>query len=187
MINRLPHPNCTRYHHMSSRDVRIVCLRLEEGVLSPLDCPDQTLQSSCSRNTNITVPNYLPSTIHKNSDRTSQQTVCVTISKKRRLECFRAIFAVCCESLAVLTNVKRLSLSAPWWHIGRVEVWLHLFTASARDRGKWSTTRPSRFAAGKEARYQLNMRLGGPQRRSRHFGDKKTLSPLPEFEPRHVQ
>jgi hypothetical protein len=37
---------------------------------------------------------------------------------------------------------------------------------SAQDRGKCSTSRPGLFTHGKEARYPLTTKLGGPQGRS---------------------
>jgi hypothetical protein len=49
------------------------------------------------------------------------------------------------------------------------------------DGGGWSTSRPGRFTPGKETRYSLYRRLGGPQRRVRN------ISPLPGFNPRTVQ
>jgi hypothetical protein len=41
-----------------------------------------------------------------------------------------------------------------------------LSLTSAVDEGGWSTPRPGRFIPGKEARYPLYRRLGGPQGRS---------------------
>jgi hypothetical protein len=47
-----------------------------------------------------------------------------------------------------------------------VEVWLHAFSTSALDAGKWSASRPVRFTARRSPQYPLDRRLGGPQRRS---------------------
>jgi hypothetical protein len=55
-----------------------------------------------------------------------------------------------------------------------------LFNLGARWGG-WSTPRPGRFTAGKELRYPLYRRLGGPQDRS---GRVWKISPPPGFEPR---
>ena len=40
-------------------------------------------------------------------------------------------------------------------------------------RGEWLTSRPGRFTAAKVPRYSLNRRSGGPQSRSRPFGEEK--------------
>jgi hypothetical protein len=52
------------------------------------------------------------------------------------------------------------------------------------DRDGWLTPRPGRFNPGKETRYPLYRRLGGPQSRSGRV--RKTLPP-PVFDPRTVQ
>ena len=49
---------------------------------------------------------------------------------------------------------------------------------------RWSTPRPGRFAPGKETRYPLCRRLGGPQGRS---GRLQKISPQPGFDSRTVQ
>ena len=54
----------------------------------------------------------------------------------------------------------------------------------ALDEGGWSTPRPDRFTPGKETRYPLYRRLGGPQGRS---GQVRKISPQPGFDPRTVQ
>jgi hypothetical protein len=41
-----------------------------------------------------------------------------------------------------------------------------LSLTTALDGGGWSTPRPGRFTSGKETRYPLHRRLGGPQDRS---------------------
>ena len=43
---------------------------------------------------------------------------------------------------------------------------------------------PASLPPGKELPYLFNSRLGGPQRLSGRFGEKKNLLPLPGFEPR---
>jgi hypothetical protein len=43
---------------------------------------------------------------------------------------------------------------------------------SALDGGEWSASRPDR---GKNLRYPLDRRLGGPQSRSRHCGEDTNL------------
>jgi hypothetical protein len=48
----------------------------------------------------------------------------------------------------------------------------------------WSTPRPGRFTPGKETRYPLCRRLGGPQDRS---GLQRKISPPQGFYPRTVQ
>ena len=54
----------------------------------------------------------------------------------------------------------------------------------ALDEGGWSTPRPGRFTPGKETRYPLYRRLGGPQGRS---GWLRKISSPPGFDPRTVQ
>jgi hypothetical protein len=54
----------------------------------------------------------------------------------------------------------------------------------ALDGGGRSTPRPGRLTPGKETRYPLYRRLGGPQGRS---GRVWKISPTPEFDPRIVQ
>jgi hypothetical protein len=48
----------------------------------------------------------------------------------------------------------------------------------------WLAPRPGRFTAGKETRYPLYSRLGGPQGRS---GRLRKISPSPGFGPRTAQ
>jgi hypothetical protein len=48
----------------------------------------------------------------------------------------------------------------------------------------WLAPRPGRFTPGKETRYPLYRRLGGPQGRS---GRMRKISPPPGFDPRTVQ
>jgi hypothetical protein len=55
---------------------------------------------------------------------------------------------------------------------------------SALDGGGWSTSRPGRFTPGKESRYPLYRRLGGPQGRS---GRVRKISPPLGLDPRTVQ
>jgi hypothetical protein len=55
---------------------------------------------------------------------------------------------------------------------------------SALDGGGWSTLRPGRFTPGKETRYPLYRRLGGPQGRS---GRVRKVSPPPGFDPQTLQ
>ena len=57
---------------------------------------------------------------------------------------------------------------------------MHLSLTSALDGGGWSTPRNGRFNPGKETRYPLHRRLGGPQGR---FGRVRKM----EFDPRTVQ
>jgi hypothetical protein len=48
----------------------------------------------------------------------------------------------------------------------------------------WWTVRAGRFTPGKETRYPLYRRLGGPQGRT---GRVRKISPRPGFDPRTVQ
>jgi hypothetical protein len=59
-----------------------------------------------------------------------------------------------------------------------------LSLTSVLDEGGWSTPRPGRFTPGKETRYTLYRRLGGPHGRS---GRLRKIPPPPGFDPRTVQ
>jgi hypothetical protein len=61
------------------------------------------------------------------------------------------------------------SLSALWRRIGEAEVCLHSLWTLALVGGGWSTLQPGRSTPGKELRYPLNKRLGGPQIQSGPF------------------
>jgi hypothetical protein len=65
-----------------------------------------------------------------------------------------------------------------------VEVELYSFFNLGARWGGWSTPRPGRFTLGKEVRYPLYRRLGGPQGRS---GRVRKISPPPGFDPQTVQ
>ena len=70
-------------------------------------------------------------------------------------------------------NKVKFLLSTPRRHIRGVEVWLHSIVTSAVDGGEWFTSRFVRFTPGKEPRYSLNRRLGGPKSRSGRFEEGK--------------
>jgi hypothetical protein len=54
----------------------------------------------------------------------------------------------------------------------------------ALDGGEWSASRPGHFTpGGKNPRYPLDRRLGGPQNRSRRGGVERDLSPCRESNP----
>jgi hypothetical protein len=58
------------------------------------------------------------------------------------------------------------------------------FLASSLDGCGWSASRLGRFILqGKNPRYPLDRRLGGPQSRSGRCGLEKNLLPLPGIEP----
>ena len=59
-----------------------------------------------------------------------------------------------------------------------------LSLTSGIDRGGWTTPHPGRVTPGKETRYPLYRRLGGPQGRS---GQVRKISPQPGFDPRTLQ
>jgi hypothetical protein len=53
----------------------------------------------------------------------------------------------------------------------------HSFTTSALDVGEWSASRPGRaLPPGKDPRYPLARRLGGPQSRSGHMLEEKSFA-----------
>ena len=56
-----------------------------------------------------------------------------------------------------------------------------LSLASALDGGEWSTLRPGRFDPGKETRYPLYRKVGGPQGRSELA---QNISETPGYDPR---
>jgi hypothetical protein len=59
------------------------------------------------------------------------------------------------------------------------------FLTSALDGGEWATSRLGRaLSRGKDPRYPLYRRLGGPQSRSGHRGYRKNPLLLPGIEPR---
>jgi hypothetical protein len=59
-----------------------------------------------------------------------------------------------------------------------------LSLTSALNEGGWSTPRAGRFTPGKETRYPLYRRLGGPQGRS---GRVRKISPPPGLDPQTAQ
>jgi hypothetical protein len=81
------------------------------------------------------------------------------------------------ETLTVFKEITRMvkKQSSPsarhggaW---GGEEVQLYSFLTSALDGGEWSASRPCRALPwGKDPRYPLNRRLGGPQSRSGRRG-----------------
>jgi hypothetical protein len=57
-----------------------------------------------------------------------------------------------------------------------VEIKLFVVCTSTPVGSEWLASRPCRFTSGgKSPHYLLNRRLGGPQRRSRRFGENKIL------------
>jgi hypothetical protein len=59
---------------------------------------------------------------------------------------------------------------------------------SALDPCKWSSSRAGRFTPKERVpRYPLDRRLGGPQSRSGHGGEKKNSQPLSGLEPPIIQ
>jgi hypothetical protein len=59
---------------------------------------------------------------------------------------------------------------------GGVDVWIHMFLTSALAGGVVTDSRPGRFTPrGKNTRYLLDRRLGGPQSRSGRRGEEKIL------------
>jgi hypothetical protein len=79
--------------------------------------------------------------------------------------------------------LSKLSHHTPWRRLGERMYSSYSFSTSALDGGEWSASRPNRaLAPGKDPRYPLYRRLGGPESRSGHRGYKKILSPLPGIE-----
>ena len=68
-------------------------------------------------------------------------------------------------------------------HTGEAQV----HPTSALDGGEWFTSRPCRFAPGKEPQHPSNTKLRGPHRQSGRFEENKNLFPLPGFGAHTVQ
>jgi hypothetical protein len=51
------------------------------------------------------------------------------------------------------------------------------FLISGLDGGEWLASSPGRFTRGKNHRYPLDRRMGGPQSRSGRRGEQKILAP----------
>ena len=62
---------------------------------------------------------------------------------------------------------------------GGVELQLYSFFNLGARWGGWSTPRPGRFTPGKETRYPLHMRLGGPHGRSGRGAENLAVPPSP--------
>jgi hypothetical protein len=58
-----------------------------------------------------------------------------------------------------------------------VDVYFHIFLASALVGGEWSASPPGRFTPGKEPPVPLDRRLGGPQSQSEQRGEEIILDP----------
>jgi hypothetical protein len=69
------------------------------------------------------------------------------------------------EEFLVHGKVKvKLSHYTPWRRLGGEDVYYYSFLTSALNGGEWSASRPSRaLPQGKDPRYPLDRRLGGPQ------------------------
>jgi hypothetical protein len=88
--------------------------------------------------------------------------------------------------LATRFSIKaKQSRYTPWWRLGERRYSSYSFLTSALHGSEWSALRPGRaLPRGKDPRYPLYRRLGGPQSRSRHRGYRKSLLPLPGIETR---
>jgi hypothetical protein len=70
----------------------------------------------------------------------------------------------------VLWSKPKQSRYTPWWRLV-VRYSSYSFSTSVLDGGEWSASRPgSALPRGKDPRYPLYRRLGGPQSRSGHRG-----------------
>ena len=67
-----------------------------------------------------------------------------------------------------------------------VKIQFQIFLTSSLDGVNSQPYAPAPFPLEKELPYLFNSRLGGPQRLSGRFWEKKNLLPLPRFEPRIV-
>jgi hypothetical protein len=69
---------------------------------------------------------------------------------------------------------------------GGVEVQLYSLLVSAPDEVSGQLYAPAALTLETEPRYPLNSRLGGPQRRSGHYGEEENLLPTTGIEPRFL-
>jgi hypothetical protein len=71
--------------------------------------------------------------------------------------------------LKMLIVLLKQSRYTPWRRLGERRYSFHTFSTLALDGGEWSALFPGRaLAPGKDRRYPLYRRLGGPQSRSGH-------------------
>jgi hypothetical protein len=81
-------------------------------------------------------------------------------------------------------NSKAVPLHAMEALGGKRRYSFYSITTSALDGGEWSASRPAAlYPRGKDPRYPLYRRLGGPQIRSGHRGYRQNPLPLPGIEP----
>jgi hypothetical protein len=59
---------------------------------------------------------------------------------------------------------------------GGVDVQKDVFLTLALVGGEWLASRPGRFTPGKDPRYPLDRKLGGPQSRTGRHGEVKILA-----------
>jgi hypothetical protein len=68
-------------------------------------------------------------------------------------------------------KAKKLPHYTPWRRLGDRRYSSYPFSTLALDKSEWSTPRPGHaLSPGKDPRYPLNSRLGGPQSRSGYSG-----------------
>ena len=73
-------------------------------------------------------------------------------------------FMLCLTRTSLIVKVKgKIHPTTDHEGPGGVEVYLYSFFNLGDRWGGWSTRRPSHFTPGKDTRYLLYMRLGGPQ------------------------
>jgi hypothetical protein len=73
--------------------------------------------------------------------------------------------------LYIIATIKKVTQSryTSWRRLGERRYSSYSFSTSALDGGEWSASRPGRdLTRGKDPRYPLYRRLGGPQNRSGH-------------------
>jgi hypothetical protein len=89
---------------------------------------------------------------------------------------------VCSQTLYRLSypsfhSMLKQSRYTPWWRLGEWRYSSYSFFNSALDGGEWSAPRPGRALPwGKDTQYPLDRRLGGPQSRSGHRLEEKSLA-----------
>jgi hypothetical protein len=75
----------------------------------------------------------------------------------------------------------------PWWHLGERRHSSYSFTTSTLDGVSSQRHAPAAlYPRGKDPRYPLYRRLGGPQSRSGHRGYRNNSLSLPGIEPRSL-
>ena len=72
------------------------------------------------------------------------------------------IIAILKSLMAEVRWKTELPLCLPWWHVGGLDVHIHLFLTSALDGNEWSTSLTNLYKYGGKIHYPFNRRLVDP-------------------------